>query len=92
MDLLSPTRHGSASPFNDLTDSNLQQTFGCALESLNRFGPAYVHVVETSTADRRPPLDFPGLRQAFHGAYIANSGYTRERASAALAARTGAPQ
>jgi len=79
-------RFSPVSPFNDMSDSDPQQTFGYAVESLNRFRLAYMHVVETSTTDRQPPFDFLSLRKAFNGAYIANGGYTRERARAALAA------
>lgn len=80
-------RLSPVSPFNDMIDSNPQQTFGHAAAALNRFGLAYVHVVETGAEDPQRPFDFASLRKAFKGAYIANGGYTKERAHAVLARR-----
>ncbi|HTP94673.1 MAG TPA: alkene reductase [Burkholderiales bacterium] len=70
--------------FNDMSDSDPQRTFEHAARELDRFGLAYLHVVETG-ADRTP-FDFARLRAAFGGNYIANAGYTKARANAALAA------
>lgn len=77
-------RLSPVSSFNDMIDSNPQQTFEHAAGALNRFGLAYVHVVEMG-AETQPRFDFASLRKAFKGAYIANAGYTKERAHAALA-------
>ncbi len=70
----------SPGPANDVVDSNPQALFGHLLGALNRYGLAYVHVIETPMEG----LDYGVLRRAFQGAYIANGGYTRERAQAAL--------
>ncbi len=78
-------RLSPVSPFNDMIDSSPQQTFGYAAEALNCFGLAYLHVVEMGAEDPRRAFDFTSLRKAFKGAYIANAGYTRERADAVLA-------
>lgn len=78
-------RLSPVSPFNDMIDSNPTQTFGHAAEALNCFGLAYLHVVEMGAEDPQRTFDFASLRKAFKGAYIANAGYTRERASAVLA-------
>ena len=77
-------RLSPVSPFNDMIDSNPQHTFEHAVAALNRFGLAYAHVVETGI-ETQPRFDFASLRKAFRGAYIANAGYTKERAHAALA-------
>src|SRR4051812_22904273 len=73
---LSPT--GS---FNSMSDSDPEKTFGYAVRELDRFGLAYLHIVEpigtTSVA--------PQLRAAFHGPFILNGGYDRETGNAALA-------
>jgi N-ethylmaleimide reductase len=70
----------SPGPANDAVDSNPQALFGYLLGELNRFGLAYVHVIETPMEG----LDYGALRQVFNGAYMANGGYTRERAIEAL--------
>ncbi|MFM2044818.1 MAG: morphinone reductase [Pseudomonadota bacterium] len=83
---LSPTN-----PFNMDQDSNPAAIYGHAVQRMNRFGLAYLHVIE-------PPVDghpmsppngvervSPLLRRTFTGTYIANGGYTRELADKALA-------
>ncbi len=74
--------------FNDMSDSHPELTFGYVTEQLNRFGPAYLHVVESAFGDSEQPaqgFDARKLRKIFNGAYIANSGYDRDRAAEALA-------
>ena len=68
--------------FNDMSDTDPQVTFEYALLALNRLRLAYVHVVETNESGRA--FDFGRLRGASDAAYIANGGYTRERANEAL--------
>lgn len=70
--------------FNDMSDSNPQQTFEYATGKLSRLGLAYLHIVELDADNAKPPFDFVSLRKVFKGTYIANAGYTKERASAAL--------
>jgi N-ethylmaleimide reductase len=70
--------------FNDMADSNPQQTFEYVAEKLN-FGLAYLHVVEMGAESANPPFDFAALRKTFNGTYIANTGYTKARANATLA-------
>lgn len=79
---LSPT-----STVNDLTDSNPAAVFFPLVRELNRFGLAYVHVIEGITQGPRDniPFDFAGLRRLFEGPWMANNGYTREMAIRALA-------
>ena len=74
--------------FNSMSDSQPDSTFGHAARALNRFGLAYLHVVETDFAGSttRQTYDRRALREAFDGPYIANGGYDRESAFAALAA------
>ena len=79
---LSPTGQ-----FNDMSDSDPQATFVAAVQALNPFELAYLHMVEA----------FPGVegienadavlaavRQAWDGPYIANGGYTGETAAEAI--------
>jgi N-ethylmaleimide reductase len=73
--------------FNDMYDSNPEALFGYVAERLGDFPLAYLHVVETEEEhDERPSLglDFGRLRRRYHGLYMANGGYDRERATAAL--------
>jgi N-ethylmaleimide reductase len=74
--------------FNDMSDENPVETFSYATRELNRFGLAYLHVVDTSQANApqglggRRPSEL--LRPIFQGALIANGEYTRETAEEAL--------
>jgi N-ethylmaleimide reductase len=77
--------------FNDMHDSNPQQTFEYIAAALNPYHPAYLHVTEWGLpgADQTGPgFDFQRLRTIFKGSYITNSGYTKTSANAAIAAGT----
>ena len=39
-------------PFNDMHDSNPEETFSHSVRELNRFGLAYLHVTEMGNRDR----------------------------------------
>ena len=68
--------------FNSMYDSAPDETFGYVVQAINRFGLAYLHVVEFGAGE---VFDAHLLRAAFHGPYMANGGYDREHAAAALA-------
>ena len=68
--------------FNDMFDSAPEQIFFYVAEQLNRFGLAYLHVVEGF--ESVAAFDFNHLPRTFLGSYMANAGYTFERASVAL--------
>jgi len=79
------------SPFsnaNGLTDSDPMPLFTHAVKGLNRYGLAFLHLVEGQTGGSR---DLPegcsidALRALFEGPYIANNGYDREMAIEAVA-------
>ena len=76
--------------FNSMYDSQPHVTFGYVAEQLNRFGLAYLHVVGSRYGDGAypvhsdQPFDERMLRDAFHGTYMANAGYDRDRALGAL--------
>lgn len=77
--------------FNDMVDSNPQQTFDFVATALNPFNLAYLHVTNWSGLDANQPapaFDFQQLRAAFNGTYITNGGYTKASANTAIA--TGA--
>lgn len=80
-------RLSPVSPFNDLTDSHPQPLFNYVVEALNTLSPLYIHVIEGATGgDRKvdPSFDFRALRDRFHGVYMANNGYDKASAEAAL--------
>jgi N-ethylmaleimide reductase len=81
---LSPTN-----PYNDIADSHPAATFAAAVGELNRFGLAYLHIVEPGADDpvaagERPDIGF--FRKLWRGPLIANKGYDLARANAALRA------
>lgn len=80
-------RISPSNPFNSMSDSDPQKTFDYVAGQLNQFDLAYLHVVEIAMdgADEVPDFDFIQLRKFFKASYIANGGYTRERAESALA-------
>ena len=77
---LSPT-----SALNDMRDRDPTETFGCVAGRLNDFGLAYLHVFEPIGPE--PPTErvTRQMRAAFRSALIANGGYDRETAEAAIA-------
>lgn len=81
-------RLSPSSTFNDMQDSNPLGTFGYVAEALNRFGLAYLHIIDPSESDLRhggTALATSELRSRFQGPLIVNGGYNRERGDAILA-------
>ena len=80
---LSPFSHA-----NGITFNNPMREFAYVIEQLNRFGLAYLHLVEGETRGSR---DLPegasiaALRGLFNGVYMANNGYDRDMAMDAIA-------
>lgn len=72
-------RLSPVSPVNDAgLDSDPAGTYGYAVEQLNAFKLAYIHVIEGVTQGSRElpaGFDLQALRRAFEGRYIANNGY-----------------
>ena len=91
-EILGPGRVGvRLSPFSNANnvgiDSDTLATFGAAIDVLNAAGIAFLHMVEGQTGG---PRDWPEgaletLRDRFNGAYVANNGYVRDTAVAAVA-------
>jgi N-ethylmaleimide reductase len=69
-----------------MRDSDPESLFFTAVSGLNDIGPVYLHVVEGATPPGAPQFafDYRKLRSLFAGTYIANHGYTLERADDAL--------
>lgn len=73
--------------FNDINDSNPQALFNYIAKALSVYGLAYLHVTEWGIdGNNLSTFDFIKLRKNFNGPYIANFGYDKARANAALAA------
>jgi N-ethylmaleimide reductase len=71
-----------------MSDSDPRATFGYAIQALNEFNLAYLHLIEPSEADLRhggmaiPTTEF---RPAYRGKLTANWDYDRESGNAAIA-------
>ena len=74
---LSPT-----SSFNDMRDSDPVATFGVVARELDRFGLAYLHVIEPAGTEA-PAV--AAIRESFRGPLMINGGYGLETGNAALA-------
>ncbi|ODN69712.1 N-ethylmaleimide reductase [Methylobrevis pamukkalensis] len=74
-------------PANDTgPDSDPQALYGYVASKLGERGIAFLHVVEGATGGPRDiaPFDWKALKAAFGGVYIANNGYDRDTAAAAV--------
>lgn len=85
-------RISPASTFNDIDDSNPQPLYMHVARELGKRGLGYLHIIEGQTGgprDARPEVDFAALKRAFKDAggmsVMANNGYSREMAEAAVA-------
>jgi N-ethylmaleimide reductase len=67
-------------PFNDIADTTPAETFGYAIDQLNRLRLAFLDVVEDGAS-----LDARHFRPSWNQVLIANRGYDQERANALLA-------
>ena len=71
--------------FNSMSESAPQALYEKLIEKLNPFNLAYLHVVEEFGAeDNDVTFDFIAIRNQFNGAYMANGGYTGEKAEKSL--------
>ena len=85
-------RVGPSGTFNEMSDSNPEALFGYVAEQLNRFGLAYLHVIEPrikgdvdkENSQNADPVASAYLRRIFKGPILAAGGFTRESAEAIL--------
>jgi N-ethylmaleimide reductase len=78
-------RFSPFSGFSDMTDSDPVGTFGYVIDKLNGRGLAYLHLVEGETGGGlADPAQLAELRRRWTGIYMANNGYDRARAIAAV--------
>ncbi|MDD2659413.1 MAG: alkene reductase [Methylococcales bacterium] len=74
--------------FNDMTDSAPELMFVYLLEELNRFGLAYLHIVDALEGDIRHganAVNLDVLRKAYNGTLIVCGGYDQARAEEVIA-------
>lgn len=80
-------RFSPVNPFNDIADSDPVGTFTYAAERMNRYGLAYLHVIDPvrdAKGNALQPSVAPALRRAWAGTFIVNGGYTRELGNDAI--------
>ncbi|RQO83288.1 alkene reductase [Acidovorax sp. FJL06] len=70
--------------FNDMSDSDPAAHFGFYAKALSARRLAYLHVLEGDMTAAPHSLDYGLLRRQFGGTYIANNGYDKARAMAAI--------
>src|ERR1700734_136790 len=72
--------------FNDIDDSNPQALFNYVSTTVSGKDLAYLHVVEGDLTGKPVlPFDYARVKNLFGGLYIANNGYDKPRAAAAIA-------
>jgi N-ethylmaleimide reductase len=84
-------RLSPSSTFNSMYDSNPEALFSYVANALDRFGLAYLHIVEPRvdgnvTLGRASGFPASYFRPIFHGTIITAGGYDRESGNAVLAA------
>ncbi len=81
-------RLSPSSTFNDMTDSDPRATFGYAIQSLNQFNLAYLHLLEPSEADLRyggTPIPTKEFRPLYDGLLMVNWDYDQAAGNQAIA-------
>jgi N-ethylmaleimide reductase len=71
---------------NDIVDSDPQALFNYVATQLAGRRLAYLHVIEGDTSGAKvPPFDYRALKRLFGGLVMANNGFDKRRANAAIA-------
>lgn len=81
-------RLSPSATFNDMTDSDPRATFGYAIQALNQFNLAYLHLLEPSEADLRYggiPIPTKEFRPLYDGLLMVNWDYDQAAGNAAIA-------
>jgi N-ethylmaleimide reductase len=76
------------SPFNDMGSPDYREQFTFVAGQLDRFGLAYLHVVDGLAFGFHKlgePMTLADFRKVFHGPLIGNCGYTKETAEKVIA-------
>ncbi|PZV09145.1 MAG: alkene reductase [Leptolyngbya sp.] len=81
-------RLSPSATFNDMTDSDPRATFGHAIQALNQFNLAYLHLLEPSEADLRyggTPIPTKEFRPLYDGLLMVNWDYDQAEGNQAIA-------
>lgn len=71
-------------PYNDMGDSNLEQTYMYAVEALEKKKIGILHFMEPATLPEGVKPLAPGARKRFSGIFVLNVGYDRKSAERVL--------
>ncbi|WP_339428280.1 MULTISPECIES: alkene reductase [unclassified Pseudomonas] len=71
-------------PYNDMGDSNLEQTYMYAVEALEKKNVGILHFMESGTLPEGVEPLAPGARKRFSGIFVLNVGYDRTSAEQVL--------
>jgi len=75
--------------FNDMGSPDFRETFLYVGKELDRYGPAYLHVIDGTTwgfHEMGKPMTLSEFRDVFRGPLMGNGGYTQETGETAIAA------
>lgn len=70
--------------FNDIKDSQPQATFNAVADMLSQHKLAYLHILEGDMLNGDRHVDYLELKKRFNGLYMANMGYNKMSAEAAI--------
>ncbi len=70
--------------FNDISDSQPQITFNAVVDMLSHHDLAYLHILEGDMLNGNRHVDYLELKKRFNGLYMANMGYNKMSAEAAI--------
>lgn len=70
--------------FNSMSDSAPQEHFDYFVKQLNGRNLSYLHMLEGDMLAAERKVDYRALRDAYTGSYMANHGYDKTRAQAAI--------
>lgn len=71
-------------PYNDMGDSNLEQTYMFAVEALEKKKVGILHFMESATLPEGAKPLAPGARKRFSGIFVLNIGYDQTSAEQAI--------
>ncbi|WP_051910602.1 alkene reductase [Pectobacterium brasiliense] len=71
-------------PYNDMGDSNLEQTYMFAVEALEKKKVGILHFMESATLPEGAKPLAPGARKRFSGIFVLNVGYDQTSAEQAI--------
>jgi len=70
--------------FNSMSDSEPQKHFDYFIKQLNPRALAYLHILEGGMLSAARNVNYRALRDTYNGIYMANNGYDKIRAQAAI--------